>query len=67
MKEFIPQKEEKEVISIRIESNLLDEIDATAAEYEISRNSLIVQCIKYAMENRRAGKFQQKDPEKGEK
>ena len=28
MKEFIPQKAEKEVISIRIESNLLDEIDA---------------------------------------
>ncbi len=46
---FIPQKPEKEVISIRLPLELLREIDANAAKADISRNEFINQCIIYAM------------------
>lgn len=51
MKKFIPKKPEKEVISIRISSDLLAKIDFVANDTDISRNELIVQCIEFAMEN----------------
>lgn len=51
VKDFIPVKSEKDVISIRINTKLLDEIDKAAGEADISRNELIVQCIEYAMKN----------------
>ena len=50
MREFIPKKQqEKEVISIRIASDLLADLDNVALRYEISRNELIVQCLEYAL------------------
>ena len=49
MNTFKPKKAEKEVISIRIDSELLGEVDKTAAKSDISRNELIVQCVEFAL------------------
>ncbi len=51
MAKFIPRKYEKEVISIRIPSETLAEIDEKAAKAGISRNELINQCIRFALAN----------------
>lgn len=53
MKKFIPSKEnsEKLVISIRIDSKLLEKIDEEAAKAEISRNEMINQSLNYALSN----------------
>lgn len=48
---FIAKKPEKEVISLRIPVNVLQEIDNKANEVEISRNELINQMILYALSN----------------
>lgn len=49
MGRFIPKKVEKEVISIRIPSELLQKVDRKSGEFDISRNELIVQCIEFAL------------------
>lgn len=51
MKNFKPKKQEKDVVSIRMDVNLLEQVDSIAAASDISRNELIVQCIEYALEN----------------
>lgn len=55
MKEFEPYKKptisEKIVATIRIDAEILDEIDKMAAQIDISRNEFINQCIKYALDN----------------
>ncbi len=51
MEHFSPKKPEKEVISIRIDTELLSEVDAKSAKADISRNEFINQCIKFAMNN----------------
>ena len=51
MSKFVPKKAEKEVISIRIDSDLLKKVDDTASKSDISRNELVVQCIEFAMNN----------------
>ncbi len=53
MKKFMPSKEnsEKLVISIRIDSKLLEKIDEEAAKAEISRNEMINQSLNYALSN----------------
>lgn len=51
MQKFIPQKNEKEVISIRISSATLYEIDTLANAIDISRNDLMNQCIDFALQN----------------
>lgn len=51
MANFIPKKFEKEVISMRIATETLAEIDRKAAEIGISRNELINQCIRFALDN----------------
>ena len=48
---FIARKPEKEVISMRISTDLLKTIDDKASEIGISRNELINQMIQYALEN----------------
>ena len=47
MKEFVPYKHEKEVISIRIDSELLKTVDSSAEHAGISRNEFINQCISF--------------------
>ena len=51
MSKFQPFKNEKTVISIRIDRDILNIIDDLASETDISRNEMIIQCINYALEN----------------
>ena len=51
MEKFLPKKQEKEVISMRISTEVLAELDAKAAAFEISRNEFINQCIAFALAN----------------
>ena len=55
MKEFEPYKKptssEKIVATIRIDTETLEEIDILAGKIDVSRNELINQCIKYALDN----------------
>lgn len=51
MQEFIPVKPEKEVISIRLDSELLKTVDSAAERAQISRNEFINQCISFALEH----------------
>lgn len=51
MEKFLPKKPEKEVISVRISTEMLAQIDEKAVAFEISRNELINQCIAFALAN----------------
>lgn len=51
MKKFVPVKQEKTVISIRIDTGLLKKTDDISFKTGISRNELIVQSIEYALNN----------------
>ena len=51
MEKFLPKKVEKEVISMRIPAEVLAELDAKAAEFNLSRNEFINQCIAFALAN----------------
>lgn len=51
MPKFVARKPEKEVISMRIDSDLLKNIDGKAAAVGISRNELLNQMIVYALSN----------------
>ncbi len=55
MEKFKPLKldksKEKSVISIRLDSELLQTVDEISAKADISRNEFIVQCIEYALKN----------------
>ena len=49
MEKFVVKKSEKEVISMRIASDILERLDKIALESEISRNELINQMISFAL------------------
>jgi len=51
LKDFKPTKTEKTVISIRLDVDVLNKVDALANETDISRNTFILQCIDYAIKN----------------
>lgn len=51
LEKFSPKKPEKEVISMRISSDILKCIDKKAASVDISRNELINQMIAFALAN----------------
>ncbi|MBQ8311733.1 MAG: ribbon-helix-helix protein, CopG family [Clostridia bacterium] len=51
MAKFIVKKPEKEVISMRISSDVLEQLDGMAAQAGISRNELINQMIAFALEH----------------
>ena len=51
MEKFVPKKDEKDVISLRISLSLLEIIDRKAAAIDISRNQFVIQCIEYALAN----------------
>ncbi len=48
---FIPKKSQKGIISIRIGTDLLSDVDRIAEKSSLSRNELIVQCIHFALGN----------------
>lgn len=52
MQPFVPKKSEKTVISLRIDVELLAQIERAAAQADISRNAWIVQCMAYVLENK---------------
>ena len=49
MGNFIPKKPEKETISVRVSSEMLQEVERKAAAAGISRNEFINQCIQFAL------------------
>ena len=53
MKKFVPSKgsKDKVVISMRIDTKLLETIDRASYKARISRNENISQCISYALSN----------------
>lgn len=51
MARFIVKKPEKEVISMRISSDVLEQLDSMAAQAGISRNELINQMISFALDH----------------
>ena len=51
MAKFTPRKFEKEVISMRVSSEVLVKIDGKAAKIGISRNELLNECIQFALDN----------------
>ena len=51
MEKFVPKKDEKDVIPLRISLSLLEIIDRKAAAIDISRNQFVIQCIEYALAN----------------
>lgn len=51
MAKFIARKPEKEVISMRIPTDVLRYLDDKASAVGISRNELINQCIMFALAN----------------
>lgn len=51
MSQFKPKKEEKEVISLRIATDLIQELDEKANLFDMSRNELIIQSIRFALDN----------------
>ena len=51
LEKFLPKKHEKEVISMRIPVEVLEELDTKATTFGISRNEFINQCICFALAN----------------
>lgn len=51
MPKFVARKPEKEVISMRISTEVLEIIDNKSTKIGISRNELINQMISFALEN----------------
>lgn len=51
MQNFIPKQYKKEVISLRIDSDIVRNLERLAQENHISRNEFIVQCIDYALQH----------------
>lgn len=51
MEKFRAKKPEKEIISVRISTETLKDIDSKSAAIGISRNELINQMITYALAN----------------
>ena len=49
MNSFKPTKQEKIVISIRLDSDTLKVVDEESTRFDMSRNEFIVQCIEYAL------------------
>ena len=56
LEKFVARKPEKEVISMRIPTDILKTVDDKAAAIGISRNELINQMIQYALDNMDEGK-----------
>lgn len=49
MVQFTPKQYKKEQFTIRMEHGMLQNVDALAAEYNLSRSEFIVQCVQFAI------------------
>ena len=59
MARFTPKQYKKEQFTIRMEQELLENVDMLAAEYNLSRSEFIVQCVRFAI-----GHMEQDDAQK---
>lgn len=50
MEDFIPRASVKTVVTIRLDDTMLQMLNRAATRYGLSRNRLITQCIRYALE-----------------
>lgn len=51
MAKFIPKQYKKEQFTIRMEQDMLAQVDELAARYDLSRSEFIVQCVRFAVEH----------------
>ena len=51
MVQFTPKQYKKEQFNIRMEHEMLKNVDALAAENNLSRSEFIVQCVQFAIEH----------------
>ena len=51
MAEFIPKQYKKEQFTIRMDKEMLSQVDELAARYDLSRSEFIVQCVRFALEH----------------
>ena len=51
MAQFIPKQYKKEQFTIRMEQDMLAQVDALAEKYHLSRSEFIVQCVSFAIEH----------------
>lgn len=51
MGNFIPKPYRTEQVSIRLDTELLAQVEAAANKYDMSRNAFINECIRYALSN----------------
>ena len=49
MANFIPKPYKTEQVTIRLPIELLEQVDAIAAKYKLSRSAFINQCVEYAL------------------
>ena len=51
MADFIPKQYKKEQFTIRMETAVLEQVDALAEQYSLSRSEFVNQCVKFAIEH----------------
>ena len=51
MAEFIPKQYKKEQCTIRMEREMLEQVDRLAGAYKLSRSDFINQCVAFALEH----------------
>ncbi len=51
MAQFAPKQYKKEQFTIRMEHEMLQNVDTLAAKYNLSRSEFIVQCVQFAIEH----------------
>lgn len=51
MARFMPKQYKKEQFTIRMEQEMLENVDTLAAEYGLSRSEFIVQCVRFAIDH----------------
>ncbi len=51
MARFTPKQYKKEQFTIRMEQEMLENVDTLAAEYNLSRSEFIVQCVRFAIDH----------------
>lgn len=49
MEFFIPKPYKKEAVTIRLDSRKIEQVDALAARFSLSRSQLINQCVDFAL------------------
>mgnify|MGYP004482486455 FL=1 len=51
MARFMPKQYKKEQFTIRMEQEMLENVDTLAAGYNLSRSEFIVQCVRFAIDH----------------